>query len=378
MSSYHQMGHDSWNLVAADNLDLFSGVILSPVNNAPTEMQTRIEALANRAALDVVLDPQFYVPRSVRGQLPQWPYFNADCDTTDLTDSQWWAQRCRLLVEAAERLGVTSICSPAILPRVFDSNYYEWTIACGHQLQEATRRISASVLLTVVASMRELGTPGYADRLASQLTKTDIDRVYLVFSDDLSPREQWIDPSALSGALTLIRALESAGSKVLVGYSGLDVMLWKCAGATSVATGKYFNLRRFGPGRWEDNLTEGRVVEYWTEPSLITWLRENDVSLLLRRAPELISHEGNPFSQQILGQLGQSPRIAWLALSWKQYLWWFSRLEASITARPALVPEILGRADRNWGAIETGRIYLFDRTNTGAWIRAWLNALAEC
>jgi hypothetical protein len=41
--------------------------------------------------------------------------------------------------------------------------------------------------------------------------------------------------------------------------------------------------------------------------------------------------------------------------------------------------DILERADRGWGQIETSspRIYLEERQNTGDWIRQWLRAVAE-
>lgn len=376
MASYHQMGHDSWNLITAEQLDQFTGVILSPVNNDLDQTASRLEALDNRAALDVVLDPQFYIPQSGRGQLPAWPYFNAACDTADLSDSRWWEERCVQLAAVGERLGATSICSPAVLPRTYDAAYYDATVACADQLASAAQNPALSILVTAVVSFRDLATPGATDRIATVLTRTTLSRVYLIFYDDLTAREQWKDTEALIGAMSLIRSLEGAGTSVLVGYCGLDMMLWKYAGAGSVATGKFFNLRRFGPERWQDVQVDGRVVEYWTEESLATWLRENDVLLLERRLPALLSVDRNPFSREILAALRANPREPWRALSWRQYLWCFSDVERAISARPDVALEILRRADSNWAAIEAAHLLLFERTNDGSWIRPWLNAAA--
>ena len=200
--------------------------------------------------------------------------------------------------------------------------------------------------------------------------------MYLIFYDDLTARQQWTETEALVGSMMLIRSLERAGTKVLVGYCGLDMMLWKYAGASDVATGKFFNLRRFGPERWDESETEGRVVEYWTEPGLITWLRENDVTLLLRRNSELITTDRNPFSQEILAALAANPRLPWRALSWRQYLWWFSNLEADLSQQADVAVDMLRRADANWAAVEASRLLLFDRTNDGSWIRPWLNGIS--
>ena len=43
MGAYHQMGHDSWNLVGEDELADFSGIVLSPVNDS--EAQVELQAL---------------------------------------------------------------------------------------------------------------------------------------------------------------------------------------------------------------------------------------------------------------------------------------------------------------------------------------------
>jgi hypothetical protein len=233
-----------------------------------------------------------------------------------------------------------------------------------------------SVLLTTVVSFRELAAPGASDRITSVLTRSPLERVYLIFYDDLTARQQWTDTEALVGSMMLIRSLEQAGTKVLVGYCGFDMMLWKYAGASDVATGKFFNLRRFGPERWDESESEGRVVEYWTEPGLITWLRENDVTLLLRRNPELITTDRNPFSQEILAALAANPRLPWRALSWRQYLWWFSNLEAELSQQSEVAVDMLRRTDANWAAVEASRLLLFDRTNDGSWIRPWLNAIS--
>jgi hypothetical protein len=250
-------------------------------------------------------------------------------------------------VAVAEQLHVRSICSPAILPRVHDIQYYEWTINCADQLANAVGGRSISVLLTAVVSFRDLAAPGASDRITSVLTRSPLERVYLIFYDDLTARQQWTDTEALTGSMMLIRSLEQAGTEVLVGYSGFDMMLWKYAGANAVATGKFFNLRRFGPERWDETQSEGRVVEYWTEPGLITWLRENDVNLLRRRNPELITTDRNPFSPEILLALADNPRSPWRALSWRQYLWWFSNLEAELSQQPEVAVDMLRRADAN-------------------------------
>ncbi|HHT9007330.1 TPA: hypothetical protein ACT5C0_002964 [Burkholderia cenocepacia] len=91
MGVYHQMGHDSWNLIDRPELQKYRGIILSPVNNSPVEILDRLGQLGfTRNMIDIILDPQLYKPRSDRGKLATWPYFPGDLDSADLTKVAWW------------------------------------------------------------------------------------------------------------------------------------------------------------------------------------------------------------------------------------------------------------------------------------------------
>lgn len=377
MPSYHQMGHDSWNLVAEGALATFRGLVLSPVNDTPGEMVHKLKALGSRRnQLDIILDPQFYKPKSERGSLPEWAHIDSDFNTADLADMTWWTERCRRLVDEGERIGVSAIASPAVIPRAFDVAYYAWVVECAETLARMLKGRSSSALLSALVHLPELAIGGAAERIASVLTRSSISRVYLVFVDDVAPRAQRVDAEALAGAMSLIRILQGAGSPVLVAFSGLDMLLWKFAGATDVATGKFFNLRRFVPGRWEDPAEGGRVLPYWTDHEFITWFREEDVRLLLRLG--LIDRDranSHPYSAEILRTLDNRTGEAWVRLGWRQYMYWFAQHEAAINSSQLNVKDMLEHADQRWSAIETRHVRLFERPNNGEWIRSWLNAM---
>ena len=377
MAVYHQMGHDSWNLIDEKSLHGYSGIVLSPVNDPPENVVTRLSKLGKRRdKLEIILDPQFYKPSSDRGHLASWSHFSDDVDTVNLGDISWWEKRCNSLVATARDIGANAICSPAMLPRVYDDDYYRWTVDCAQRLQDAAAAQGLDTLLTAIVRLQELAKKGTPQRIASILTSNRISRLYLVLYDDLGPREQRTDFEALAGAINLIRLLEDAGTRVLVAFSGLDILLWKAAGASDAATGKFFNLRRFVPGRWEDASEGGRVVPYWTDGLLITWLREDDVKLLDKQG--LIDREStasNPYAQRILEVIDSGMGEAWMALGWRQYLHWFMEVEAAIDHNHSIAHQLLVAADSHWGEVNGSGIYLFDRQNTGDWIRPWLNAI---
>ncbi|WP_321852607.1 hypothetical protein [Burkholderia diffusa] len=379
MGVYHQMGHDSWNLIDRPELQKYRGIILSPVNNSPVGILDRLGQLGfTRNMIDIILDPQLYKPRSDRGKLATWPYFPGDLDSADLTKVAWWVQRGEALVKCANEIGATAICSPAMLPRVYDDAYYSQIVDITNQLQPIALESKIEILLTAIVDLKTLADKNSPHRIATVLTRTKVARAYLIFSDDLKPRQQRTDHESLANAIKLIRLLEQAGTKVIIGFSGLDGILWKHAGATDLATGKFFNLRRFVPGRWDDAADGGKVVPYWTDDGLITWLREPDVQLLLNAKlidRQVASH--NPHSAEILQILDSKSGTPWVAIGWRQYLYWFQEIEQSIGQDPSYALELLRSADRKWGEIEKSEIQLYDRLNTGEWIRPWINAIVE-
>lgn len=380
MGVYHQMGHDSWNLIDEKPLNGFAGIILSPVNDTPDEVIQKISLIKSPPKkFEIILDPQFYEPRTARGHLSDWSHFSEDVDTVDLGDLKWWDGRATALVSVAKAIGAHAICSPAFCPKnnAYDDSYFSWVVECANRANIHAADAKLDVLLTAIVGLSELAKKGRPQAIASRLTATDISRVYLVFADDLPPRTQRTNVEALGGAVLLIRLLEEAGSQVLVAFSGLDMLLWKAAGATNVASGKFFNLRRFVPGRFQKDAQEGgRVVPYWTDGPLVTWLREDDVRMLDRRG--IISRKAsvtNPYSQRILDILDAGEGKPWVGEGWRQYLYWLQETESNVSGDIARILSLLKAADSAWGAIATAEIYLYDRQNTGEWIRPWLNAI---
>lgn len=380
MGSYHQMGHDSWNLITEKHLNNYQGIILSPVNEPYTSLPTKIANLRKtKPDIEIVLDPQYYQPASERGHLAEWPHFSDEADTVNLSDSSWWSKKLVALVDVAITVGANSICTPAVMPRIFDDDYYRWVVDVTNSLDTAASVKGIEVLVTSIVNLSELARKGRPEAIASILTSTDVSRVYLVLFDDLGPRRQREDVQALAGAMFLIKLLENAQTKVLVAFSGLDMMLWKAAGASHVATGKFFNLRRFVLGRFDDDSQAGgRVLPYWTDGELVTWLREEDVRLLDSKGfVDRSKVSSNPYSSEILEILDEGSGKAWVGASWRQYMFWFQETEIEISLIDgAAAKKMLKIADISWGKINSADIYLYDRVNTGDWIRPWLNAIS--
>jgi hypothetical protein len=377
MPVFHQIGHDSENLLSVPELGRFAGAILSPLNYTPGETLEQISEL-KKAGKFTLLDPYLYHPPSDKGQLPKWSYYPKDVDTADLSSESWWSPLVSGVAKAAVELDVDAVCSPAIVPKIFSDDFYSQIIEHGSQLKDALKGTKIRPFQTVIANLPELTAPDRVMTIASIISQSDIEDCVLAFISNVEPRRELADPEELKGAMRLISALAHGGQCVTVAFSSSDMILWKAAGATNCATGKFFNLRRFTLSRLlEDSSGGGGQLGYWFEESLLAFLRQSD--LLRVQARGLISpaSKSNPFCDQILAAIPANK--ASVALGWRQFLYWFADVEHRIETGGVSPEGLVKLADENWAAIEKSKppIYMEERPNNGDWVREWLRALVE-
>jgi hypothetical protein len=367
------MGNDSTNLIGA--VPGFGGAVLSPVNEAEPAVRAVVERYQS-AQFEFVFDPQLYFPQnSNRGQLRTWSYFPSDFETADLGQPSWWDGRLDDIAATVQRIGARAVCSPAIIPGVFQDSYYELMRRNADVLTLRCAPNGVRVLQTVIVRLAELATPARVMEVASLASSTKAVGVYLILLTDTRPREELRQEEQLKGAMKLVRVFEDSGLPVLVSCASSDVVLWKAAGASACATGKFHNLRRFTAGRFNDDDAGGRQMPYWFEEALLAFIRQSD---LARVQPLGIgTTPTNPFAQQILQQLSQSPDQAWVALGWRQYLHWFAEIEQRLATGHADPRALIQAAEQNWALLEEKPVFMEEPTNDRRWLRPWLRAVVE-
>ncbi len=372
MPSYHQMGNDSTNLLFEAGLNSYAGAILSPVN----EDQSKVAALltkvrAKRPKMEMIFDPQLYFPTSDRGELRTWQHFPKDVDTADLSSSAWWKKTNEQLVEVVKTLQPNAVCSPAVVPKVFRNDFYDMMVNVGEELRGLLP--SVPVLQTVIVNLDDMTATDRSDEVASIVSRSKADRVFLVIVTDVDPRFELSDLEGLKGIMRLIRRLEQNKQRVLVGFSSTDMVLWKAAGASDCATGKFFNLRRFTRSRFAPPSGGGGQLGYLCEESLLALLRASDVIRVQAAGAFSDATLRNPYTEPILHQIMENE--PWVALGWRHYLWWFSDFERRAT-RP-VVRKTIKNADSKWKEFDRKPLYMEERTNDGSWVRQWLRCMTE-
>ncbi len=377
MAVYHQMGHDTKNLLYIEELSKFSGAILSPVNEAEDSVVSQINLLNEQRGFNTIFDPQLYYPRSERGHLREWSYFPTEVDTADLSSESWWQEVTGKLAEVCARINPKGACSPAFTPVVFQNEYYSMMVRLSDFFSRSLEGTGTSPIQTVIAGLSDLSVPRRALEIASIISRTKADYVYLVFVGTTEPRRELSNPEELKGAMRLISTLEKNDLNVIVGFSSSDFVLWKAAGASVCATGKYFNLRRYTNSRFAEPSEGGQQLPYWFEESLLGFLRESDVIRVRDQRALSEASLSNPFGLQILEILDSAEGQAWLALSWRHYMYAFADLEERISNGSIDIGSLLGQAERRWLTLEDASVLMEEPRNNGQWIRAWRRALVE-
>ncbi len=381
MAAYHQMGHDTENLVGEIDLDNFRGIVLSPVNRTEVELTQDVVDFRNKGEFDIVLDPQLYVPNSDRGYLSEHPYFRSDLDTADLSSDTWWLGVVQDLVTCAETLGVNAVTSPVVLPNVWNSEYY---LRCSDTARKLRDSLSPDIraLTSVVVDYGQMANSDVVLGIASVASEAPTDGYYLVVVSGVEPRRELNGEQELAGLMSLVRALEATDLPVVVSHCSSDMVLFKAAGATHCATGKFFNLRRFTRTRYEEPASGGGQLAYWFEHGLMGFLRRADLERIRDAGfGSMIGSaaSSNFWSKKIQDQFVTDPGKAWVALGWRQYLSWFGKTEASLTPDAAfqLVRGWLMNAEQNWLTLEDNNILMDEPRNQGMWIRSWRQALSR-
>lgn len=377
MPVFHQMAHDSQNLLDDDQLTDYAGAVISPVNYTENETRGHIERLRMRSggAFSFVLDPQLYFPGSEEGVLPEWRFFPNEFRSGDYSSLKYWTDIAKDVAIVGKDLRAQYVASPAVVPKVYDNAYFELMTTVASSLADtAVDRFEP--MQSLIISARDLAAT--ADRamiVASIVAATRCSWIYLMLDTDVRPRLEFSDSSQLLAVMKLIHALERAGKRVLVGYASSDLILWKTAGASGCATGKFFNVRRFTRSRFEDKEEGGGNRPYWFEESLLAFVRGADFKRLATE--KLLSNATvrNPSAEDVLAAI--EANTPWVKMGWVAYLWWFADVEKRLASGAATASALLKTAQKVWAELDKREIYMFERLNTGEWIQPWLQADAD-
>ncbi|MEI9863024.1 MAG: hypothetical protein WDN00_00390 [Limisphaerales bacterium] len=211
---------------------------------------------------EIIFDPQLYCPKIDRGEMANHSYFPNDMDTADPSSETWWRAIVKNLVVEAKNLDVNAVCSPAILPKKYNAEYYGHVADIFSMLVDELDGDAIRPIMTVCVSLKELAKPDDAFEIASIVSRHNPKSIYLVLESEIEPRREISDDN-LVPLMAFIATLEKSGCEIIVSHCSSDMVLMKACGASHCATGNFFNLRRFTRSRFDDQEEEGgRPMEF--------------------------------------------------------------------------------------------------------------------
>jgi len=382
MGSYIQMGHHTENLIGETDLDLFKGIVISPLNRLPSELKSDILTFKERGNYDIVLDPQLYYPRTDKDKIFNHPYFPNDFETADSSSLSWWQEINLKVIEYALDLKVDTIVSPVIDPKKYNDDYYHICVETSNHLFKNKPEDIKSCLTTLMINTEEITDEEFLMKIASYAALSETNGFYIVLKNDLEPRREHNNEQVLFSMLRLIYELKQLNKEIFISFSNSDMILFKCAGATNCGTGKFFNLRRFTKSRYEEPSGGGGQLPYWFEHNLMAFIRQSDIFRLKENGfGSLLGGlaSTNHWSNKIVKQFDEKPEDPWLGLSWRQYLSWFSKTEEELGKTECIktVKEWLKKSELNWLLLEDKDVLMEELRNDGSWLRVWRQAIAK-
>ena len=200
---------------------------------------------------EVLLDPQFYLPRADHHRLTAHAYWPNDYDTAGFNGGRK-REMMEPLLELNTRLGTAHFIVPGERAETV-ADYWldsQWSL-----LKVAKEITNRPLIMTICLSGEAVRSNQQISLIMRQAEQMDVLGYYLVLEH---PGSTYIvdDPQWLANTLDLAAGLRRLGAKVIVGYSNHQQLIMACAGVNAIASGTWMNVRCFFPDKFRSAYEE--------------------------------------------------------------------------------------------------------------------------
>ncbi len=264
-----QLGHGMMTMSEALVSSWGGGtVILSPRDLDDSQLHRMSARIQDDANGEVLLDPQFYLPHADHHRLVQHGYWPQAYETNGFWGGEAVGKFVASLLALNDALG----CQEFIVPSLFAEQVDEdWATRQRLTMAEA-RRVNAPerLLATVALGADALRSSDQVHAVLDEARGWDVGGVYLVPEH---PNGDYLvkDPAWLANLLDLVAGLRLRGLRVVVGYSNQQMLILAAAGATTIASGTWMNVRCFPPEKFRtvyDDEMKQRATWFYSPQAL--------------------------------------------------------------------------------------------------------------
>ncbi|HSY46915.1 MAG TPA: hypothetical protein VK800_12755 [Steroidobacteraceae bacterium] len=242
-------------------------VILSP-RDLSAEQMVKLSADITDLGGFALLDPQLYVP---------------DCDHARLTAHSFWpqipeywrdpAELARVmgeLVRLNSDVGTSQFIAPAPLISAITEDLLQAANASVEELARLGVR-GDKVLATVALASDAVRNEDHAELLSDAIESWDVAGIYLVAEH---PSSEYLvtDPMWLARILDIVAGARLTGKQVVIGYCTHQMLIAAAAGANTIASGTWMNVRSFPPKKFAERDEEeiSRRATWYYAPHLLS------------------------------------------------------------------------------------------------------------
>jgi hypothetical protein len=243
-------------------------VILSPRDLTNTQLERLADELRAFPAGRVLLDPQFYVPRSDHQRLTAHDYWPDSYQTNGFFGGPGMQSMLEDILRLNRTLGSDAFVLPGLMATVIDD---DWLATLRTVAEHASTMATGVPLYATVA----LGSDSVRDsagiqEILAEFETIPVDGAYLLFEH---PNGDYLveDPVWMTNALELCAGLRLLNKAVIVGYANHELLCFGAASVNAIASGTWMNVRSFSPDRFlasQEDEIKRKAVWYYSPSTL--------------------------------------------------------------------------------------------------------------
>ena len=217
----------------------------------------------------VLLDPQFYLPRSDHVRLTSHDYWPDSYQTNGFFGGPDMHKLMEAVLQLNRDVGAAAFVLPGLLATTIDDDWLGTLRATAERA--ATMDAGMPLYATVALNAESMRNTAGIQEVLAEFETLNVNGAYLLFEH---PNGDYIvqDPIWLANALELSAGLRLLGKTVVVGYANHQLLCLGAASVNAVVSGTWMNVRAFSPDRFRaaDEEDQKRKTVWYYDPSSLS------------------------------------------------------------------------------------------------------------
>lgn len=243
-------------------------VILSPRDLKRKQLVKLSDEIRALPGGRVLVDPQFYVPRSDHHRLTAHDYWPDSYQTSGFFGGPAMQTMMSDVLQLNRDLGTSAFILPGLMATEIDDDWLATLRATAEHA--ATMNAGVPLYASVALSSDSVRNTAGIQEILAEFETLGVAGAYLLFEH---PSGSYIveDPIWLANALELAAGLRLLEKNVVVGYANHELLCLGAASVNAIASGTWMNVRAFSPDRFlnpDEEDIKRKAVWYYAPSSL--------------------------------------------------------------------------------------------------------------